>query len=339
MLNFPHSEQYSSPIAIHGASLEALLNTVRTPELLEAHMEAFRAQSGAARPTKKKRKTEPGRIGLIDIVGPLSKFGSSLSPALPMVVLRRHIRDAAADPTLDAIVLRIDSPGGTIAGTDDLGLEIAAAAKRKPVTAFIEDLGASGAYWLASQAGRVVATPSSLIGSIGVFHVLRDFSEGDRQRGIRTIVVRSGSMKGVAVAGAPVTAEEEAEIQRIVDGVADLFLERVASGRKLSTKQARELADGRVHLAAEAKRLRLVDEIGSLHRVLAELERQTGSGPDSEPVASAPKRELTAEEARELWAMCVDRHGGDLEAAKLANVDLYGRYLETNRAGASPANN
>lgn len=346
MLTFPHADQYTAaPLGIYPPALQGLLARVETPALLEAHLKAFQAQAQAApkRRTKTaKPKGEPARFALVDITGPVSKFGSSLSPALPLIELRRQVRQAAEDASIEGLIIRVDSPGGSLAGTDDLALEIATTAKRKPVTAFLEDMTASAAYWIASQASRIVATPSTLVGSIGVYHVLHDFSEADRQRGIRTIVIKSGAAKGIAARGAPVTKEEEAEIQRVVDATGDLFIERIASGRKLSLQQARALADGRVHLATEAKRLRLIDHVGSLDDVIEDLRRRVSPGGTSEPVVPVAARSepLSLEDAEDAWQTMLRAHGGDADAAKRNHVDLYARILEARRAarGARSSN-
>ena len=210
------------------------------------------------------------RIAVIEISGALSKRGSYYST--PSASIKRDVQNAAADPDVGAIMLRIDSPGGTVAGTMDLAETIAAAAKTKMVWSFVEDLAASAAYWLASQTAKIVANnPTAMIGSIGTFIGLYDYSAYAAQNGIRAIVVRTGKYKGAGFSGAEITDEQKAYWQDIVDRTQEHFTAAVAKGRNLSTEKVEESADGRVFVAAEALKRGLIDGIQSYEATLAEL--------------------------------------------------------------------
>ena len=169
-------------------------------------------------------------IAVIPIVGTLTKRGSSLSSASAMSRIRHDVRAAARDSTIDAILLVIDSPGGTSAGTEDLASEVAAAARQKPTWAFVEDLAASAAYWIGSQASRLVANNrTALVGSIGTFIGLYDFSAHAAMQGVRPVVIKSGAFKASGFPGTQITPEQTAYWQKIVDDTQSEFSARSAA--------------------------------------------------------------------------------------------------------------
>lgn len=187
--------------------------------------------------------------------------------------LRRQILQAAADPSIGSIRLEVESPGGMVAGTMDTAEAIAAAATVKPVTARVTALAASAAYYLISQAGRIDSGADAEIGSIGVYTVYYDLSEAAREAGVRAVVIRSGPIKGMGVAGAPITEEQIESMQKVIDAMTDQFISAVASGRKLEKAAVRKLADGSVWLAPKAKKLGLIDGLTS-GTIQFELERK-----------------------------------------------------------------
>jgi len=219
-------------------------------------------------------QTTPGGVAILHARGTLMKGYSSLSAGTSTVALRRQLRQAVANPDVSAILLKVDSPGGTVAGTQDLAAEVERAAKQKPLIAFVEDLCASAAYWTAAAAGWIVANnDTALIGSIGTYSVVADYSEAAAKEGVRVHVLRSGNFKGAGTPGAEITAEQLAEFQRIVDSLNEQFLAAVAKHRTKTLPQVKALADGRVHPAREALALGLIDEINTLDAVVERLTR------------------------------------------------------------------
>lgn len=216
-----------------------------------------------------------GNTAVVQLHGTLMKSVGSLSAGTSTVAARRQLRKAMADDTIDSILVHIDSPGGTVSGTGDLADDIAAAAKRKNTVAYIEDLGASAAYWAASQARKVYTGRGGIVGSIGTYMVVVDASQAAEKEGYAVHVVRAGEFKGAGVPGTKITEEQLAEWQRTVDSLNDHFIRGVAAGRKLSLTATRELADGRVWVGAEAVEKKLVDGVQSLDETLAML--QSGS--------------------------------------------------------------
>lgn len=188
------------------------------------------------------------------------------------VAARRQIRALAADPNVAAVMLHVDSPGGTVAGTEDLARDVRNLATAKPVHAYFEDLAASAAYWIGSQAQHISAGQSTLVGSIGTYAVVYDQSGAAAMEGVKAYVVRAGQFKGTGTPGTEVTPEQLAELQKTVDGLNALFLEGVASGRKMRADQVAALADGRVHVGVEAKKLGLIDQVETFDAALSRLQ-------------------------------------------------------------------
>lgn len=208
-----------------------------------------------------------GNTAVVCITGPMTKYGSCLSVGTSTIQTRRQIRAAAGDPDIREILLLVDSPGGTVAGTAELAEDVAAAARQKPVTAYIEDLGASAAYWVASQATTVYSNATALVGSIGTYGVIIDASARAEKLGLRVHVLRSGKFKGAGVPGTQVDEEQLAYWQSVVDAINQHVLDAVAAGRRLSPPVVRSLADGRIHVGQAAADLRLIDGIKSLDEV------------------------------------------------------------------------
>src|SRR6185436_13049667 len=139
---------------------------------------------------------------------------------------------AAADPSIKTILLLIDSPGGTIAGTAELADSVAAANKIKPVIAHADDQMASAAYWIASQCRMITSNRTALVGSIGTYVEVYDTSKMYENAGVKVHMISTGPHKGALVDGTPVTDDQLAEVQKLVDSLNRHFLAAVSAGRK-----------------------------------------------------------------------------------------------------------
>lgn len=212
-------------------------------------------------------------VAVIEIDGVITKGGSWFGSSATDV--REKLLAATADDEVSAIVVKIDSPGGSMRGINELAQAVAAANAAKPCFAFAEDLCASAAYFVASQAKKIIANRTAIVGSIGCYVAVVDMSAAAEQAGIKVHVVKSAAHKGAAVAGTPVSDETLAETQRLVDDAHDLFVRAVAAGRGLSLAKTRELADGRVHTAPEAKSLGLIDAVQDFDALLESLAVKT----------------------------------------------------------------
>lgn len=217
-------------------------------------------------------------IALVDIRGSLMKQETSLDESTSTVAMRRSIRALAADDNVKGVMIRIESPGGTSAGTQELADDVAALATVKPVHVFIEDLGASAAYWIACQASFLSTNAQGWVGSIGTYATIYDCSAAAAKDGIKVHVVRAGEFKGMGTPGTEITDGQLAEWQRLVDQTNGFFLRAVAAGRGMSAEQVRQLNDGRVYIGADAKAKGLVDEVETFDAAFARLQSAVVGG-------------------------------------------------------------
>jgi len=195
-------------------------------------------------------------------------FRGTATPDITNAVTR-----AANDPNISGIMLEIDSPGGMTAGVEALGTAIGDARKRKPVHASIENVGASAAYWAASQADVVyAANKSSLVGSIGTYLSFYDESKAAAGAGVEPLVFSTGPLKGAGqVPGAPITEEQRTFFQGLVNSLQSNFDAAVKSGRAMNQAQLNAVKSGAVFPAAEAIGLKLIDGIQAPAKTLAGL--------------------------------------------------------------------
>ncbi|MEO0479606.1 MAG: S49 family peptidase [Planctomycetota bacterium] len=215
-------------------------------------------------------------IAVVPIHGVISKRASLLAEMSHMgtsvETIRAKLAEAIEDTNVSAIVLDMDSPGGSTDGIDELAQAIRDARGAKPIIAHVEGLMASAALWIGVQADEVYATHTSEIGSIGVYWTLIDSSKAHEKAGMRVDVVSSGGQKGALVPGVEISKETRAEVQASVDEFTDLFVEAVSEGRGMEADDVRKLADGRVHLAPKAEELGLIDGVRSFQGVVEALQ-------------------------------------------------------------------
>lgn len=186
--------------------------------------------------------------------------------------IRLAMQAALNDPDVENVVLRIDSPGGSVSGLDQLADTIAQ--KTKPVIAVVEGVAASAAYYVASQADRILVGRTDLVGSIGTRMLLYDFSKAFENEGIKAIPIDTGEHKSAGAMGTEITEAQIAEFQKLVDFYFEDFVGIVAKGRRLSSTEVLKVADGRMFPPSEAIALGLVDDVGTLQDVLGALRKK-----------------------------------------------------------------
>jgi signal peptide peptidase SppA len=168
---------------------------------------------------------------------------------------------AQADPKVAGVVLYIDSPGGAVDGV--LPCAELIAGMTKPCIAVVNGMAASGAYWLASQCKQIIMGQLDFVGSIGVKQVLYDDSEAFKQAGVKVIAIDTGDYKSTGEPGLPITEEQVADMQKLVDTAFTAFKDAVIAGRPNIDK---EVFDGRVFMGEEAVKLGLADSVGYLEQ-------------------------------------------------------------------------
>jgi len=185
----------------------------------------------------------------------------------------RQFRAALADSQVGAIVLDVDSPGGTVNGVEELSAEIHAARGQKPIVAVANSLAASAAYWIASAADELVVTPSGEVGSIGVLAAHEDDSAYFEREGIKTTLVSAGKYKVEGNPYEPLSDEARAYLQERVNDYYDMFVRAVARNRGAGAQEVRNgYGEGRVVGAKQAKALGMVDRIGTLDETVERLQ-------------------------------------------------------------------
>ncbi len=190
----------------------------------------------------------------------------------------RQFRQFRRDGDVGAVVVRINSPGGSAAASEVILREIALTREAKPVVVSFGTIAASGGYWVATDADRVFAQPNTITGSIGVWGILPNIEKLSENLGIGWETVKTGPYADLFTLTRPKSEQEMELVQGFVDQVYDDFLSRVAEGRDLDIEAVRELAGGRIWSGARALELGLVDELGGLTRAIAEAAERAGMG-------------------------------------------------------------
>lgn len=220
----------------------------------------------AAAPRPKATNTAAGqRIGRIDLVGFMDPDYCG--------ELRRRVLRMAADDSIGAIAMHVDSPGGIAAGVPELSDAVAAAAKAKAVWALAENFLASGSLWAVCGATKIFASPSTLVGSIGALNVVVDDSEMFAQMGVKVLRIASGLHKGVGIPGVRVEDEHVAAFRRRVDALSRMFQAALVRGRRLTPQRVADYSDGDVWFAQQALERGLIDQIATPDDALARMER------------------------------------------------------------------
>jgi len=175
-----------------------------------------------------------------------------------------QIIDFRDDDSIKAIVLRIDSPGGGVGPSQEIYEEVRKTTDVKPVIASMGAVAASGGYYIASPARRILANPGTITGSIGVIMEFTNFQELLQKIGLRSDVVKSGEHKDIGSPVRPMTEADRQILQAMIDDVHQQFIEAVASGRNMEIETVKSLADGRIFTGRQALQINLVDELGNL---------------------------------------------------------------------------
>ena len=191
-------------------------------------------------------------------VGGEDLFGMSIISPEYLIAL---LRAADEDPGISVVLLRIDSPGGTVAASQEIATEVAR--MEKPVVASVGDVGASGAYWVASQCDHIVANPGSSVGSIGVILEIPNYEGLMDLVGVETTVITRGEFKDAGSPYRDLTAQESALFGQSMDVVYEQFIGGVAEGRGMEVAEVEELATGWAWPGSVALDLGLVDSLGN----------------------------------------------------------------------------
>jgi protease-4 len=196
-----------------------------------------------------------GRVQVVDIQGELVE-------SQPILEELKRYEDSSS---VRAILLNIDSPGGGVAVSQEIYSEIKRLRQKKSkiVVAYMSSTGASGAYYLACAADKIIANPGTIVGSIGVIAEWVNYADLLEWAKLRSIVFKTGEFKDTGSASRPLTDRERAYFQGLIDDMYVQFVEAVADGRKMEIQDVRALADGRVFTGRDGKERKLIDEVGN----------------------------------------------------------------------------
>jgi len=194
------------------------------------------------------------RLALIRIEGPILDSKDAVD----------EIKEYTKDKSIKAIVLRVDSPGGAVAPSQEIYEEVKKAVAKKKVVVSMGSVAASGGYYISVPATRIIANPGTLTGSIGVIMELPNIEGLMNKIGVRTEVIKSGEHKDIASVFRTLRKEEREILQGVMDNVHEQFMKAVSEKRKISMEELKTIADGRIFTGEQAKAHRLVDELGTL---------------------------------------------------------------------------
>lgn len=203
-------------------------------------------------------------VGIINIHGVIEKGVGALQKTSGMTDVD-DISDALDDleqDNVDGILLNIDSPGGTVSGVPELATKIKAMSAKMPIVSFTDSLMASAGYWLGSQAWAIIASPSSVVGSIGVYNAILDQSKAYENAGVKQTVIKAGKFKGIGIPGTTLTDEQIKYMQERVDYLYDQFKLSVVSGRKRRIDD--DVMQGQDFFGSQAVENGLIDSTGDI---------------------------------------------------------------------------
>jgi signal peptide peptidase SppA len=252
-------------------------------------------------------------VAVLPIEGVVAKRANmfmDISGGASMQLIERDLRAALADPAVHSIVLSIDSPGGTVDGTQTLANAVRAGTQQKPIVTLASGTIASAAYWIGSAASAVYITDATTnVGSIGVVAKHMDISAAEKAAGVKTTEIYAGKFKRIASQYEPLSQDGRQSIQDAVDYTYALFVDAVAQQRGVSTdKVLQDMADGRVFIGQQAIDAGLVDGVSTLSELVAQLNQDRTRGASSLPRAGAaqtppkPKGKPTMSITREQLA-------------------------------------
>ncbi len=220
------------------------------------------------------------KIGVVEIRG-------VIADSKPIL---KALDEFKRNSSIKGILLRIESPGGGVGPSQEIYREVVRVGKTKPVLASLGGIAASGGYYIASGAKKIIANPGTLTGSIGVIINFGNFTELFKKIGYKPITIKSGKFKDIGNPGREMKPEEREYLEKLVKNVHEQFVKDVAKGRKLPVDRVKKIADGRIFTGEQAKKLGLVDGLGNFQDAVDELARMAKIKGEPKLVYPTPRR-------------------------------------------------
>jgi len=240
------------------------------------------------------------RVAVVEVEGVI---GVGADRGLDTESIIRLLNEYRDDPTVRAVVLRIDSPGGVVAPTQEIFTAVRRLREtKKPVVASLGSVAASGGYYVAVSADRIFASPGTLTGSIGVVMQLANVEGLLKKVGVEYVVVKAGAYKDVGNFARAMTPEERRILQSLLDDIYDQFISAVAEGRGLEPQAVRGFAEGRIFSGRQAHGLKMVDDLGGLDDAIEAAAKMAGL--PAKPKVLYPRRRFSLRELlRNEWGL------------------------------------
>jgi protease IV len=240
------------------------------------------------------------KVAVVEVEGVI---GVGADRGLDTESIIRTLGEYRDDPAVRAVVLRIDSPGGVVAPTQEIFTAVRRLREaKKPVVASLGSVAASGGYYVAVSADRIFASPGTLTGSIGVVMQLANVEGLLKKVGVEYVVVKAGAYKDVGNFARAMTPEERRILQSLLDDVYDQFISAVAEGRGLEPAAVRAFAEGRIYSGRQAHGLKMVDDLGGLEDAIEAAAKMAGLPP--KPKVLYPRRRFSLRELlRNEWGL------------------------------------
>ena len=245
-----------------------------------------------------------GTIGLVYAVGAITSGESGYDPLFGRTIgaetMKRVLAEVGEDGSLDAVVLRVDSPGGDAIASEEIWGAVGELQRAVPVVVSMGDVAASGGYYMSAGADAIVASPSTLTGSIGVFGILFNAGELYDRIGIDWDVLETNPAADFPTSTRPLSEEERATFRELIEHTYRTFVGRVAEGREMTEPEVDAVAQGRVWSGADAAERGLVDRVGGLEAALAAAKEAAGMDPDAAVTLHVyPRRESILDRMRD----------------------------------------
>ncbi len=222
------------------------------------------------------------KVVLLKIEGIIADTDGGSNPLLSSTMVSvdhilEQIQQAEDDPTVVGLIIEINSPGGTVTASNVLAERLKTfKLSEKKIVVRMREVTASGGYYIASQADKIVANPSTLTGSIGVIFETTNLQELYKKIGYQPIVLKAGKYKDIGSANRAMTDEERDILQKIIDEDYDDFVTYVADGRKMDKAKVLDLAQGKIYSGRQAKEVNLIDELGNFDKAVEVAKQITG---------------------------------------------------------------
>ena len=207
---------------------------------------------------------KPGeRIGVVEIEGVIAESRQTMED----VVRYKE------DPSIKGVVLRINSPGGSVGPTQEIFRELIKLKEKKKVFVSMGSLCASGGYYLAAAGEKIYASPSTITGSIGVIMQSVILEDLLKKIGVKSNTIKAGDLKDAGTPFREMTSDERAYLDGVVKNIHEQFIKDIAAGRSMDIEKARKLADGRIYTGLQAKELGLIDNIGNFYDTVDDMKK------------------------------------------------------------------